>query len=207
MSMIVGTINPYTYSTIPNPKISSSDHPKIGLKRFCFRDKRGYRYFVEAEIYEYNTCAIKFYVHAHKSSPLRYNLLTNHGDARKIIETCIQIGVDLYKEDDLISFCFIGAPSDGEFQDRGYNQTKRFRVYALISKFLLNPETFTHTEISESSFYILVNNKAASHTPDLFEKIRIMFSQNYDIQDFFPDLEELKQKRLTRSSTIPRRKR
>lgn len=204
--MIVGKINPYSYSQIPTKNLEESEHPKLKIQRFSFRDRKGYRYCVEAEQYEFNTYAIKFYVLKHASSPLRYNHLTNHKDARRIIETCLQIGVDLYKQNDLISFCFIGAPTKEEFDEVGYNQTKRFRVYALISKFLLNPETFEHTEVAESSFYILVNKKAAQNTPKLFDKIRRMFADNYDMNTFFPSLDELQTRKLTRGCVTPPRK-
>src|SRR5260221_724091 len=102
--MIVGTINPYPYSTIPTAKVSIKDRPKIGLKRFKFKDKCNYAYIVEVEIYEHNAYAIKFFVKKHGGSPFRYNILTGHKDARRIIDTCIQIGVDLHKIDELISF-------------------------------------------------------------------------------------------------------
>jgi hypothetical protein len=200
VSIVVGTINPYLYSSVSGTgtSVAASDHPKIGIKKFTFRDKKRVRYMAEVDFFELNTCAIKFYVNKQKNSPFRYNHLTYHGDARRIIDTCLQIGVDLHKQNDHLSFCFIGAPTRKEFPDIGYNTTKRFRVYSTISKFLLNPDTFTHMDDRSKSFYVLLNNKAKEKDPELFNKITSMFKTNYT--SYYPNLEEIRQQQLTRST-------
>lgn len=205
--MVVGTINPYTYTERGCHQPEKNDHPRIGQKKFTFRDKQRLRYIVEVEIYTNDVYAVKFFVKNHSGSPFRYNNLTGNGDARRIIDTCLQIAIDLYKANDQISFCFIGAPTQKEFQETGYNNTKRFRVYSLISKFLINPETFTHTEVTESSFYVLLNNNGLKKNPNLFETIRKMFNDNYDLRNFFPDLEQIRKHQLSRSTGAPSRRR
>lgn len=203
--MVVGTINPYPFFAKGIPKLKQEDYPKVNLHKFTFKDKKQVKYIVEVEVYDHNVYAMKFYVKTHSPSPFRYNKMTGNRDARRIIDTCLQIGVEFYKKNDLISFCFIGAPTQEEYDRSGYLKTKRFRVYAQISKFLLNPETFTHTEVTESSFYILMNNKAVARTPDLFERIKKMFNTHYTIEQFFPDLVSLRKTELSRSCQRLRR--
>ena len=89
---------------------------------------------------------VKFFLKAHRYSPLRYNLLTNFGSAQKVIFTVIHIMLELFREfqDRSPSFAFMGSNTkygDGREDEQKANN-KRFRSYRKIVSIFFGAETF-----------------------------------------------------------------
>ena len=135
----------------------------ISLYRFK-STKSNLVYIVRVEQYKCNIYAVKFYQKSHRLSPNR------------IINTCINIMLSIYKENPKASFGFIGA--------NGFNEdtvcTKRYRVYARIIATYFSDKFFYHKENIEKSAYMLINNIALKENPDLTQQIETFFINQYD---------------------------
>jgi hypothetical protein len=195
--MIVGKINPYEYSQLAIPK--KSDFPKIETFKYRFRNKRQVFYIVDVERYQYNLYAIKFYLKKHSGSPFKFSHMTKHGDARRVIQTCLKIGIEILDKNECASFCFIGAPLEKEFEEKEYDTSKRYRVYSRMARFLLSPETFEHTDLPLKSAYFLINKREKAKNPNLLSEITDMFDKHYSMDSIFPDILRIRQEQLTRS--------
>lgn len=147
----------------------------ISLYRFK-STKSNLVYIVRVEQYKCNIYAVKFYQKSHRFSPNKYRIMTNTFEPRRIINTCINIMLSIYKENLKASFGFIGA--------NGFNEdtvcTKRYRVYARIIATYFSDKFFYHKENIEKSAYMLINNIALKENPDLTQQIETFFINQYD---------------------------
>ena len=50
-----------------------------------------YRYIIEAEVFDIEFLAIKFYQKTHKISKKKYQTLTNANEVRNIVNSCLQV--------------------------------------------------------------------------------------------------------------------
>lgn len=201
--MILGEISPYPYTYVTS-KINQK--PKLRTRIYRFKDKSRLDYLVEVEEYEYKLFAIKFYVKKQSGNSGRFCFMTKKGFARPIIHTCIKIGIDIWKENELASFCFIGAPTRKEYEEKGYKNTKRFRSYGRASRFFLSPEVFDHVDDEKHSAYFLINKKAKESHPTLLSSILQMFNDNYVMESLFPDVSSVHNRNIG-GSTLRRDKR
>ena len=150
--------------------------PYDELYVFTFRDHKGQRYIFEAEKYQFNFYAVKFYLKNHALSDHRYSLLTGLFKAGRVIRTCVNIMLDILQRNQQASFGFIGAQNLDE-SDEG--NTKRFRVYRQVMERFFSPTKFLHICNVEQSFYIMVSK----HNPEskLEEKIVNYISRHYNL--------------------------
>lgn len=132
-------------------------------------------YWVWVEEYDYNIYAIKFHLKQHRFSPNKYSFKTNTFEPRVIVQTCINIMIDIYHENDLASFGFIGSNSEGEPTE----MTKRFRFYRAIMATYFSDKHFEHIEITDKSTYMMVNKVELENDPDLIAKIQEAFIEQY----------------------------
>ena len=72
--------------------------------------KSNKRYIVEVEGFENEFYGIKFYWKGVEKSKNRYSLLTNDYEPRTIVRSCIEIMLDYYRKNPLVSFGFVAAP-------------------------------------------------------------------------------------------------
>ena len=97
-------------------------------KRISFLFYSNLVYIVRVEEYKYDIYAVKFYQKSHSLSKNKYRIMTNTNEPRRIIYTCINIMLAIYKKNNRASFGFIGV--------NGFNEnvicTKRYRVYSRI---------------------------------------------------------------------------
>lgn len=147
------------------------DHSAITIQRkhvihlsiYRFRTNL-YPYLLEVEEYKKNIFVLKFYRRLHKGSKNKYNLLSNEFKCSRIIGTCFKVFFDIYKNNPLASFGFIGSntinPSKGEIESK--ELTKRFKVYRTAVAYKFGEETFSHFENPKHSFYLAVSNKNRS---------------------------------------------
>jgi hypothetical protein len=107
-------------------KTKEGDHGLLYISLYHFRSTKSHlMYIVRVEKYEYHIYAVKFYLKSLSHSKLKYRLMTNTNEPRRIINTCINIMLSIYEQDDSASFGFIGS--------NGINEdvccTKRYRVF------------------------------------------------------------------------------
>ncbi len=119
----------------------------------------------------------KFYLKKHEQSERKYQLLSGLNDAIRVIGTSVEAMIWLYKKDNLSSFGFIGANSEGE----EVANTKRFKLYVRIMLNLFSPNLFEHKEYDKNSAYLLLNKENSEEYDNLQEAIEEMFVKYYDM--------------------------
>lgn len=132
-------------------------------------------YWAWVEVYDCHFYAIKFHLKSHRLSPNKYQLMTGYGEARPVINTCIQIMVDVAQRDHRASFGFVGANMKGEPE----NNTKRFRVYRRFMATFFSDVEFEHLSFTEKSAYVLVRRSELNATPELLTELNNRFIQMY----------------------------
>lgn len=124
------------------------------------------RYIVEVEGFENEFYGIKFYWKGVEKSKNRYSLLTNDYEPRIIVRSCIEIMLDYYKKNDLVSFGFVAAPDlEKDIEGKQINPregSRRFKFYRRIMLNLFGPKTFTQLSDTENRIYLMLNNKQLS---------------------------------------------
>ncbi len=68
------------------------------------------RYIVEVEGFENEFYGLKFYWKGVEKSKDRYSLLTNDYEPRTIMRSCIEVMLEYYRKNRLVSFGFVAAP-------------------------------------------------------------------------------------------------
>jgi len=151
---------------------------------FVFKNRKNTTYIVNVEEYQHHVFIVKFHTKQKSYSKDKYNKLTNEKDARKIIYTCIDIGLDVYKKYPLASFGFIGSPLPKEMErDNELDNTKRFKVYRKFAAFFFSPDNFDHSTNSGFSSYLLYNKKHLDQRPTLREDVMSMFDNHFDMDE------------------------
>jgi hypothetical protein len=117
------------------------------------------RYIVEVEKYDDLFYGVKFYWKGVALSPNRYSLLTNDYEPRTIVRSCIEVLVNYYRLNDLVSFGFVGA-SDLDNQASSKDGTRRFRFYRRLMLSLFGSDTFLQAHDKSNSMYVLMSLKA-----------------------------------------------
>lgn len=141
---------------------------------FTFKNRQKHQYMVRVQEFSYHFCAIKFHLTRDQFNPKKYEILTKHNDAPRIIRTCVNIMIAMYKQNPYRSFGFIGNNSEGENKAN----TKRFRIYKRVMENFFSPEKFFHFIEVKSSCYLLVNkdnpNKdLAVHITEMLDSLYI----------------------------------
>jgi hypothetical protein len=146
---------------------------------YTFKSTRSNQtYIIEVDEFEdYLLFVVKFYLKAHRYSDKKFNLHTKYQEAPSCISTCINLMVDLYKENPFRSFAFIGASSEGEKSEN----TKRFRLYKRVMEAIFSPITFKHFQHPKSSAYLLLNKIYADNNPTIRDDIEVFFLKHYDL--------------------------
>lgn len=145
------------------------------LHIYSFRDIKNIRYLVHVEEYEYNVLAIKFFPKHHTSSEKRFNIKTGHFDAARVIATCIEIMMDLYRKNPYSSFAFVGSNSIDETE----NNTQRFRIYRKVMENFFSPIHFAHYSFPPKSVYMMLNRDSSE--ANLPSKVEQMFIEIFEI--------------------------
>lgn len=153
---------------------------------YSFKTSKKKSYIVNVEEYLHDVFILKFHTKATTWSKKKYTLLTNDHEARKIIFTCIQIGLEIYNSKPTASFGFIGAPTKNEIKRKHIlEKTKRFRVYRKFATFFFSPNNFLHSANERYSSYLLINRQKINHDPDITNKIIDHFTELYDNPELY----------------------
>lgn len=122
--------------------------------RFLFKGKQKCQYMVRVQEFSYYFCAVKFHLARDQfKGKEKYKILTRFNDAPRVIRTCVNIMIEMYKQNPYRSFGFIGENSEKENK----TNTKRFRIYKRVMENFFSPEKFFHFSDVNSSCYLLIN--------------------------------------------------
>jgi hypothetical protein len=154
---------------------------------YTFHNKNKMKYVVNVEEYNHHVFIMKFFRQKHTDSKLRYIILTKEYDARKIIQTCVNIGIHLLKEFPLASFGFLGMPTAKELEKESQKifNTKRYRVYEKYATFFFKEDNFEHNYDINSSTYFMLNRKKVEENTSIKQCILTMFTEHYTLSNFF----------------------
>lgn len=138
--------------------------------------KSNYVYIVEVEQYDYDMYAVKFYPKQFRLSKHKYKLLTNTFEARKVINSCVMIMLDVYSKNPTASFGFVGARCLDEKQTEN---VKRFRVYSNLMATYFSDTYFVHRENRKNNVYVMINRRNLSNNPAYIEEMEKYFNDHY----------------------------
>lgn len=110
----------------------------------------------------------------------KYSVLTNTYEPRRIVMTCINVMLEIYRKDDHASFGFIGS---NLVEEKGTDNTKRFRFYKRIMATYFSEKYFIHQENSPKSAYLMLNKAELANNPRLKEDIEDAFGGQYEYFD------------------------
>lgn len=142
------------------------------------------RYIVEIEGFENEFYGIKFYWKGVEKSVNRYSLLTNDFEPRTIIRTCIEIMLEYYRKNPLVSFGFVAAPDlEKDIQGKEINPNngnRRFRFYQRMMVNLFGPETFLQASDTTNTIYLMINKKSLKSGIVTIKDIEKRINQTYE---------------------------
>ncbi len=145
--------------------------------------KSNKRYIVEVEGFEHEFYGLKFYWKGVESSKNRYSLLTNDYEPRKIIRSCIEVMLEYYRANKLVSFGFVAAPDlDCDIKGKKIdlsNGSRRFLFYQRMMTNLFGTDTFFQVSDTTHTIYLMINNIMLSKGLVTIEKITERINQTY----------------------------
>lgn len=153
--------------------------------------KSNKRYIVEVEGFENEFYGIKFYWKGVEKSINRYSMLTNDFEPRIIVRSCIEIMLDYFRKNNLISFGFVAAPDlERDVIGKGCNKelgSRRFRFYRNMMINLFGPKTFYQASDTTNTIYLLINQQRLSSgkisLKDIEKKINQTYLGNYILEE------------------------
>ncbi|WP_290235927.1 hypothetical protein [Bacteroides acidifaciens] len=175
------TIGFYTPSFI----MRSKDNSLRIIDLWTFRStKSNKRYIVEVEGFEDEFYGIKFYWKGVEKSKDRYSLLTNDYEPRIIIRSCVEVMLEYYRKNPLVSFGFVAA-RDLEKDLKGRNidieyGSRRFRFYQRMMINLFGPETFLQASDTTNTIYLMINMKQLSSGVITIKDIESKLNKTYN---------------------------
>lgn len=151
--------------------------------------KSNKRYIVEVEGFENEFWGLKFYWKGVEKSKNRYSLLTNDFEPRTIVRSCIEVMLEYYRKNRLVSFGFVAAPDlDKDVKNKKVCKTsgsRRFKFYRRMMINLFGPETFYQVSDTTNTIYLLVNMeqllKGAITLKDIERKLNQTYNGEYFI--------------------------
>lgn len=163
----------------------SKDHTSLRIvDLWTFKStKSNKRYIVEVEGFEHEFYGIKFYWKGVQKSNDRYSLLTNDYEPRTIVRSCIEVMLDYYHRDHLVSFGFVAAPDlDKDIKGKKVDKEKgsrRFKFYRRMMINLFGPKTFYQVYDTTNTIYLLVNSTQLSNNIITLKDIERKLNQTY----------------------------
>lgn len=155
----------YTYRFVQNFDASAESGDIQTRILFSFKSPMSKQtYYVWVDKCAYNIYVIKFHLKNHRLSKYKYNILTNLGEARNVLYTCITILInEFYNKDNMASFGFVAS----NLKDEGYANTKRLHFYEKFITTFIGGSKFEHYKYEEQSVYLLVSRYAIDRNPNL----------------------------------------
>lgn len=153
----------------------------IRIHQFKFKTDKNIKYNVDVHEYRKDIFIAKFYQKKYESNPHKFNFLTNCGtkEASKVFRTMIEIFLFVLKKNENISIGFIGAHVIADGKEESKENTKRFRLYKIISANMVASSKFKLHYNSKKSAVFLVN-KNIKNQEKFIKSAQDMFHRNYN---------------------------
>ncbi|MGN0037051.1 MAG: hypothetical protein ACI36X_07565 [Bacteroidaceae bacterium] len=154
------------------------------IELWTFRStKSNKRYIVEVEGFENEFYGIKFYWKGVEKSRNRYSLLTNDYEPRTIVRSCIEVMLEYYRKNPLVSFGFVAAPDlEGDIKGKNVDLdsgSRRFKFYQRMMVNLFGPETFYQASDTTNTVYLMINREQLSAGRITIKDIEEKLNQTY----------------------------
>lgn len=127
----------------------------IRIIHFRFQAKKR-KYLVTVQCFSFGVHAIKYCGLKDRNKGNAYSIIYNDGDGIKVISTCLQIMLLLWKRDPNISFGFYAVPRVDP-SPKKKNRKSRFNIYEKAMLNLFSPDDFRQYNDPRSMVYILLN--------------------------------------------------
>ena len=145
--------------------------------------KSNKRYIVEVEGFEHEFYGLKFYWKGVELSKDRYSLLTNDFEPRKIVRSCIEVMLEYYRANKLVSFGFVSSPDlDKDIEGKNLDLSKGSRRFIFYQKMMINlfgGDTFYHVSDTTHTIYLMINNFQLRNGLITIEEIADKINQTY----------------------------
>lgn len=159
---------------------SESDSVLEYVSYYRFRsEKSKLFYIVRVEAYHNHIYGIKFFLKSMINSPRKYSHLTNTFEPRTIVYSVFHLMMDIFKDDRLASFMFIGNPDEG----CNHINTRRYRLYCKLVSNRISDRFFKHIRTPRYSLYILANREMMSDDPFFSDKLLEEFVARFIIEE------------------------
>lgn len=173
-------LNAYKFDYCSVLPANNPNHYFKAIHTYRFNVDENNCYMVNVEEYDHHVYILKFCLESHQDNKHKFNVLTNigHSEARKVIYTCVQIGLSIYEKNSLASFGFVASPTIDELRKTGFSNTKRLIIYQYFAQLFFNQENFTHSLTEEQSSYLILNKKYEQQEPGAMQKIAEMLKRD-----------------------------
>ena len=152
--------------------------------------KSNKRYIVEVEGFDHVFYGLKFYWKGVELSKNRYSLLTNDFEPRKIVRFCIEVMLEYYRANKLVSFGFVASPDlDRDIQGKNLDLNKGSRRFLFYQRMMINlfgTDTFFQVSDTTHTIYLMINNlmlsKGIITINEIADKINRTYMGDYTLE-------------------------
>lgn len=145
--------------------------------------KSNKRYIVEVEGFDHEFYGLKFYWKGVELSKNRYSLLTNDFEPRKIVRSCIEVMLEYYRANKLVSFGFVASPDlDKDIEGKKLDVSKGSRRYVFYKRMMINlfgSDTFYQVSDTTHTIYLMINNFQLRNGLITIDEIADKINQTY----------------------------
>lgn len=175
--MALSELHAYQFQYCEVLKANNPDCYFKAVHVFKFKSDEN-RYLVTLEEYQHNLYVLHYCLEEHMDNTDKFNELTNTGPvrARKIIATCVQIGLSMYEKNPLASFAFIASLTTKELDKKNFTIPKRLSVNRYFALSFPESKNFTHSYSDAQNFYLMLNKRYEQQEPAAMSKIMDMLS-------------------------------
>lgn len=151
---------------------------------WTFRSAKSHkRYIVEVEGFENEFYGLKFYWKGVEKSKNRYSILTGDYEPRIIVRSCIEVMLEYYRRNKLVSFGFVAAPDlDEDIKNkkrRPCTGSRRFWFYQRMMINLFGPRTFRQVADTTHTIYLMINASRLDNGTLTVKDIERRLNQTY----------------------------
>ncbi|WP_281233266.1 hypothetical protein [Flavobacterium gelatinilyticum] len=177
--MSLSELQTYPFEYCEVLKANDPDHYFKAVHVYKFNADEN-RYLVTFEEYQHNLYILHFCLEEHRDNDDKFNVLANIGPAKakKVIATCVYIGLSIYKRNPLASFVFTASPTIAELNKTDLTETKRLFIYRHFAEFFFNAQDFIHSYSTAQNSYLILNKKYEQQEPEVVLKINDMLKTN-----------------------------
>lgn len=185
---------------MPYRSVGKDRNSIVRTDLYSFKCTLNVSYILEVEHHEFDIFIIKFFQKNHRDSKKRYTLLNTSKFLKQrnsngtknfliILNTIIDVIINIYSVNKNSSFGFIGAPTKAELNkstnmaninsDGTVANTKRFNTYGIYVSRYFSPEQFQHIQLETSSGYLIKSKLNTTLTLNKVESFFKDYIENY----------------------------